>query len=135
MIANNKGILVGPQWLEQSSKAGTALPVDSFRLLDNGGNGDILQRVSVCITSMALKSPLCPPHDELQFVVTSAGGILLASVDAPVANGHTNRLVVTSDSPSLREKKSIEGITSDVPITIISLVDFLNIFKTQRSPI
>ena len=136
MIANNKGTLVSPQWLEQSSKAGRVLPIDSF-LLGNGGSGNILQRVSVCITSVALSSssPLCPPRDDLQFVVSSGGGTLLSSVDAPVADGHTNRLVVTSDSPFLREKKSIEGILSDAPITIISLTDFLGIFKTQRSPI
>jgi len=136
MIANNKGILVDIQWLEQSLKAGRVLPIDSF-LLGNGGRGDILQRVSVGITSVALSSssPLCPPRDDLQCVISSGGGTLLSSVDAPVADGHTKRLVVTSDKPSLREKKSIEVVQSDAPITIISLTDFLGIFKTQRSPI
>ena len=85
---------------------------------------------------MALKSPLCPPHDELQFVVTSAGGILLASVDDPVADGHTNRLVVTiDDTPSFRERISIGEAPSDAPITTISLARLFDVFKTQRSPI
>jgi len=135
MIGNSKGILVCPQWLEQSSNAGRALPIDSFRLL-NGGSGDTLQGVSVGITSVALNLSSCPPHHDLQLVVSSAGGTLLASVDAPVADGHTNRLVVTScDTPRFREKISIEGITSDVPITIISLARLFDVFKTQRSPI
>ena len=137
MIGNNNGTLASIQWLEQSSKAGRVLPIDSF-LLGNGGSGDILQRVSVCITSVALSSssPLCPPLDDLQCVVASAGGILLASVDDPVADGHTNRLVVTiDDTPSFRERISIGEAPSDAPITTISLARLFDVFKTQRSPI
>ena len=136
IIGINRGVLVGLSWLKQSSAAGEPLPIDSFLLLPNGGKG-VLQRVSVCVLQSTLKSTVpCPSIEELQLIVASAGGSLLKSADDRVPPTHTDRLIVTRDgNPSGRESRLIESAPSDVPTTVLSLPNFMDIFKTQVSPI